>query len=120
MLSIMEILELNHLCSVLAGAELMQTVNLNINKSNTFSQFQLGKLCHQFKYWLCQLTLSDLFPHQYWNQQYFLQPLSVSERQFEFLISAFLPVILALQMPKFRSLPSFSLKFVFFLKDGNG
>lgn len=43
MLSIMEVLELNHLCSVLAGAELMQTINLNINKTNTLSQFQLGK-----------------------------------------------------------------------------
>lgn len=53
MLSIMEILELNHLCSVLAGAELMKTTNLDINKTSTLSQFQLGKKCHQFKYWLC-------------------------------------------------------------------
>lgn len=52
-LSIMEISELNHLCSVLAEAELMQTINLNINKTNTLYRFQLGKKCHQFKYWLC-------------------------------------------------------------------
>lgn len=119
MLSIMEILESNHLCSILAGAELMQTINLSIHRNNTLSQFQLVKNCHQFKYGLCQLTLSDLFPHQNWHQQYFLQPLSASGRGFERLISAFLPMILALQMPKFWSLTCFSLKFILILKDSD-
>lgn len=40
-------------------------------------------------------------------------------RQFEPLISAFLPMILALQMPRFRSLTSFSLKFILILKDSD-
>lgn len=36
MLSIMEILEMNHLCSVLAGAELIQIINLSIKQNQHF------------------------------------------------------------------------------------